>query len=82
METAEIIQIDGGQAVKLPNEIHFDGDFVSIRREGAIVILEPIGPRDTLAAIWPADFFESIHIDDPSFARPEQGKMPPTPSFD
>ena len=42
MTTAEIIDIAGGQAVKLPAEFHFDGAIVSIRREGNAVILEPV----------------------------------------
>ena len=45
MSTAEIIDVGGGQAVKLPAEFHFEGDVVSIRREGNAVILEPVGDR-------------------------------------
>jgi hypothetical protein len=50
---------------------------VSIRREGDAVILEPVKP-----AHWPEHFFEDIHIDDPGFARPPQGAIPPVPLLD
>ncbi len=74
MKTTEIIRNNGVQAVKLPEGFQFEGDAVLIRREGEAVILEPIKTGG-----WPAGFFESIRIDDPAFARPEQGKTPPAP---
>jgi virulence-associated protein VagC len=77
MQTAEIIHANGYQTVKLPDGYQFEGDAVSIRREGEAVILEPIKPET-----WPPGFFESIHIDDPAFTRPEQGAVPRAPSFD
>ncbi len=77
MKTAEIIHTDGTQAVKLPDGFHFKGDTVSIRREGEAVILEPLKP-----ATWPLGFFDNIRIDDPAFARPEQGAVPRAPSLD
>jgi virulence-associated protein VagC len=67
MKIAEIIHANGTQAVKLPEGFQFAGDAVSIRREGEAVILEPLKP-----ATWPAGFFESIRIDDPTFVRPER----------
>jgi antitoxin VapB len=70
MKTAEIIHTDGTQVVKLPDEFHFEGDTVSIRREGEAVILEPLK-----SAAWPAGFFDRIRIDDPAFAGPEQGQV-------
>jgi putative addiction module component (TIGR02574 family) len=27
--------------------------------------------------VWPEGFFDSIHITDPAFARPDQGHLPP-----
>lgn len=77
MQTTEIVLISGVQAVKLPEEFHFDSEKVSIRREGNAVILEPVPPTT-----WPENFFESIRIDDPAFTRPEQGQTPPIPSLD
>lgn len=77
MTTAEVIDIRGAQAVKLPDEFRFEGDKVSIRREGKAVILEPVPPTT-----WPEGFFDRIRIDDPSFARPDQGVTPPAPTLD
>jgi len=77
MPTAEIIHTDGTQAVKLPNGFQFEGDTVSIRREGEAVILEPVKP-----ATWPHAFFDRIRIDDPAFTRPEQGPVPRAPSWE
>jgi antitoxin VapB len=77
MKTAEIIHTDGVQAVKLPDEFRFEGDAVTIRREGEAVILEPLKP-----ATWPAQFFDRIRVDDPAFVRPEQGEARAAPSLD
>jgi len=76
MSTAEIVDIGGTQAVKLPEGFRFDADTVSIRKEGEAVILEPVKPPT-----WPDGFFQSIRIDDPAFVRPDQGKAPPIPSL-
>jgi antitoxin VapB len=78
LSTAEIIDLDGCQAVKLPENFRVQGTSVSIRRSGESIILEPVKPNGP----WPSGFFEAIAIDDPTFARPEQGSMPPAPSFD
>jgi len=77
MKTAEIVETNQGQAVRLPDEFRFEDPMVSIRREGDAVILEPIK-----ALNWPEHFFENIRIDDPAFTRPEQGSIPPAPSLD
>jgi antitoxin VapB len=74
VKTAEVVEIGGVQAVRLPEEFRFDGDTVSIRRQGEAVILEAVKP-DT----WPAGFFEAIRIEDPRFARPDQGAAPAVP---
>ncbi|RFC00581.1 antitoxin [Rhizobium leguminosarum bv. trifolii] len=42
METAKIFWSRGSQAVRLPKEFRFEGDVVTIRRQGRAVILEPI----------------------------------------
>ena len=76
MTTAQIIEIDGEQAVCLPEEFRFTSATVSIRKDGQAVVLEPI-KRKT----WPPNFFEEIHIEDPAFVRPIQGEMPPAPKW-
>ena len=40
--------------------------------EGTEVKVETLGVRKT----WPANFFDSIHITDPTFVRSDQGKLP------
>ena len=77
MKTAEIIEMNDGQAVRLPEDFRFHANRVAIRRQGDGVILEPLKP-----ATWPTNFFAAIHIDDPGFARPDQGSMPPAPSLE
>ena len=77
MTTADIIHIAGTQAIKLPPDIHFEGDQVSIRRAGNAIVVEPLAP-----AAWPDGFWETIHISDPAFTRPAQGQLPPAPVFE
>lgn len=77
MNTAEITCVNGVQTVTLPADIRIDADRVSVRREGQAVVLEPVK-----AGNWPPGFFDSIHIDDPAFARPVQGQVPPAPSME
>lgn len=77
MSIAEIVEIGGVQAVKLPEGFRFDSEAVSIRREGETVILEPVKSIQ-----WPEGFFEAIRIDDPKFVRPEQGRTPAAPALD
>lgn len=77
MKTVEIVDTPDGQIVRLPKEFRFHAASVSIRREGNMLILEPVKPT-----ILPEGFFEKIRIDDPAFVRPDQGPMPPPPSFD
>lgn len=77
MQTVKILETSTGQAVPLPVEFHFKTPTVSIRRQGDAVILEPVRPAD-----WPDHFFENIRIDDPGFARPDQGSTPPAPVFE
>ena len=77
MITAKIFHRHGSQSVELPVGFQFDGEAVSIRREGEAVILEPVKP-----STWPAGFFDAIRIDDPAFSRPPQGEAPQLPNFD
>lgn len=71
MTTAKLFTTGGSQAVRLPKDFRFDGEEVFIRKEGRAVILEPKSRRR-----WPKNFFESIRIADPDFARPAQGSLP------
>jgi hypothetical protein len=75
--TTDIIRTNGIQTIQLPEGFQFDGDIVSIRREGNSVILEPVKPTT-----WPPGFFEAIRIDDPAFERPPQGAAPKLPALD
>jgi virulence-associated protein VagC len=77
MSTAEVIETGSGQAVQIPDEFRFHTNRVQIRRQGDAVILEPLKPTS-----WPDGFFDAIHIEDPLFARPDQGAVPPVPSLD
>ena len=43
------------QAVRLPKAFRFEGDEVSVRREGDAVILEPVGKRQ-----WPPGYWERL----------------------
>jgi len=76
MQTAEVIDVQGAQAVKLPDEFRFSGPLVSVRKSGEAVILEPVKP-----APWPPGFFDEVRIDDPAFVRPDQGPIPPPPTL-
>ena len=76
-QTVDVISEGESQVVRLPKEFRFDGNKVSIRREGTGVILEPVRSSE-----WPPGFFEAIYIDDPTFLRPDQGVLPPAPKFD
>ena len=76
VKTAQVMQLQGLQAVKLPDDFRFDSENVRISRQGDAVILQPMK-----SAQWPATFFEDIRIDDPAFCRPDQGQTPPAPTL-
>ena len=71
MTTAQIIHNGDSQLVRLPSGFEFAGPEVGIRRDGDAVILEAIK-----SMTWPHEFFDRIRVDDPAFARPDQGAMP------
>ncbi len=77
MPTADIVDVNGSQVVKLPAGVRFDGEQASVRKVGKTLVLEPVKPES-----WPEGFFEKIAIDDPAFMRPEQGAVPPAPILD
>jgi antitoxin VapB len=62
------------QAVRIPKELRFEGTEVRIRRLGDGVLLEPVK-----GSKWPADYFESIRVNDPAFERIDQGELPEIP---
>lgn len=68
MTTAQVIDVQGSRAIKLPEEFRIQADTVSVRWQGSALVIETVKP-----ATWPDGFFEAIRIDDPAFARPEQG---------
>ena len=71
MPIVDVVETNTGQIIHLPPEFHLDTPTVSIRRQGAAIILEPAG-----VSRWPDHFFEDIRIDDPAFTRPDQGVTP------
>jgi len=72
METATVIHEGEFQTVRLPKGFHLSATTVSVRHEGEAIVLEPLK-----ANAWPEGFFDSIHINDPAFSRPDQGQLPP-----
>lgn len=67
MKTTEVISVGGRQAVVLPEDVRFADRTVSIRRDGAAIVLGPLLPKT-----WPEGFFDTIRIVDPGFTRPPQ----------
>lgn len=45
---------------------------VSLQNEGDALMYE-----SAMSNSWPEKFFDSIHITDAAFVRPEQGQLPP-----
>jgi virulence-associated protein VagC len=76
METATVIHEGDGPTIRLPKGFHLSTQTVSVRQEGEAIVLEPLRPQG-----WPEGFFDSIHISDPAFVRPDQGKLPPVKSL-
>ena len=72
---AKVFWTGRSQAVRLPKEFRFEGDVVSIRKQGNAVILEPIDR-------WPQDYWESFNGIGDDFERLPQGVLPPTPVFE
>ena len=60
------------QAVRLPKEFRFEGEEVSIRRDGDAVILEPVRKRD-----WPPGYFERLEALARDFEFPDVEPMQP-----
>jgi len=76
METATVIHEGECQTVRLPKGFRLSTPTVSVRQEGDAIVLEPLLPT-----VWPDGFFDSIHISDLAFVRPDQGELPPANSL-
>ncbi|MFP6643144.1 MAG: type II toxin-antitoxin system VapB family antitoxin [Candidatus Latescibacterota bacterium] len=61
---AKLFQNGRSQAVRIPKAFRFKGTEVKIRKEGDMVILEPLEARE-----WPAGFWDDFKAD-PTFAVP------------
>ena len=72
METATVVHEGECQTVRLPKGFYLSTTTVGVRREGEAIVLEPLKPK-----AWPEGFFDSIHITDPAFLRPDQRQPPP-----
>jgi antitoxin VapB len=68
---AKLFQNGRSQAVRIPKAFRFKGTEVKIRKEGDMVILEPLEARQ-----WPAGFWDGFKAD-PTFAIP--GPLPTEP---
>ena len=71
MERATVIREEDCQIIRLPKSICLPAT-VFVRQDGDAVVLEPAEPKS-----WAEGFFDSIHVTDPAFQRPEQGRLPP-----
>jgi antitoxin VapB len=67
-KTASVFWTGRSQAVRLPKEFRFEGDTVTVRREGNAVVLEP-------AQDWPEGYVESFAGVAEDFVRPPQGEV-------
>ncbi len=76
MKTATVSHEGECQTVRLPKGFHLSTATVSVRQDGEAIVLEPLK-----AEAWPEGFFDSLHITDPAFARPDQGQLPPVKSW-
>jgi antitoxin VapB len=75
MEAVTVTVEGDRQTVRLPKSVHLP-ETVFVRQDGDAVVLEPARPKS-----WPEGFFDSIHITDPAFERPDQGQLPPAKSL-
>jgi virulence-associated protein VagC len=74
MARAKLFWNGRSQAVRLPKEFRFEGDEVSVRREGRKVILEPVRRR-----AWPPGYWESWKAVPHDFEAPPSLPSPPEP---
>lgn len=84
MATAKIFWSGRSQAVRLPKEFRFEGDEVTIRRQGSKVILEVASEQkpesdwawlDKMSGTVDADFEAAALEEMPQQQRPELDKL-------
>jgi len=63
-----VFKSGNSMAVRIPRRFGAKEGEVSIERVGKRWIVEPVLPER-----WPRGFFRKVRIEDPGFARPEQG---------
>lgn len=71
---ARLFRNGRSQAVRLPKEFRFEGEEVSVRREGRRVILEPLRQRG-----WPKGYWTSWKKVPADFVAPEPLPSGPEP---
>jgi antitoxin VapB len=69
--TTKVFMNGRSQAVRIPKELRFEEEQVTIRRFGDGILIEPVRSSG-----WAEGWFEAIRIDDEAFVRPEQGELP------
>lgn len=74
MSRAKLFWTGRSQAVRLPKEFRFDGDEVTIRREGQAVVIEPVVTGwewlDKVVGELDRDFAEALDEELPQQERP------------
>lgn len=66
MKTAEVVETDGMQAIRLPEEFRLPGKWVQVRRQGEGIMLMPVVP-----GAWPAEFLDALWNSDQADASGE-----------
>jgi virulence-associated protein VagC len=68
----KVFKSGNSMALRIPKELEPKEGEMSIHRKGNCWIVEPVKTKS-----WPKNFFEKIHIEDPSFIRHDQGAHSP-----
>lgn len=74
MARAKLFWNGRSQAVRLPKEFRFEGDEISVRREGRKVILEPVRRE-----AWPPGYWDSWKAVPADFEAPPPLPLRPEP---
>jgi hypothetical protein len=70
METATV-NVEGPPSRPSAKSVHLPAT-VFVRQDGDAVVLEPVKLN-----AWPEGCFDSAHVTDAAFERPEKGQLPP-----